>query len=221
MIRIHPEPEPGDFDRLVRSRGKRFLDKHPSPSSKQLAQHNYWVDILPLLRLAYNSICAYTCHWVPPDTGWNTIDHFRPKDRYPKLAYEWANYRYVCGLANARKGTNQDVLDPFKIEDGWFTIDFPTLLVRPSHTLPLARRKRVLATIDRLKLNDEPTCVTARQNWLREYCWLARKADERSAFEYLTSHAPFLATELDRQQLRASGEICAGFDLSLLDNGLF
>lgn len=209
LIHVPPQPEPPEFDQLVRSRGKRFLLKHPRPTSKLFATHAYWVDIHPQLRRAFRGICAYTCHWISEDTGWKTVEHFRAKERYPNLAYEWTNYRYVCGLVNGRKGIAQDVIDPFKLMDGWFVIDFPTLIVRAGAHLPTARRNRVKATIERLRLNDEPTCISARQSWLREYYTLA-KSNEKAAFNFLERYAPFLAKELDRQRLRGSNELGAG-----------
>ena len=66
---------------------------------------------------------------MAPDTGWKTVEHFKPKDLHPGLAYDWDNYRLVCGLLNSRKRVNETILDPFEIEDGWFLLHFPSLQV--------------------------------------------------------------------------------------------
>jgi hypothetical protein len=126
------------------------------------------------------------------------VEHFRPKDVYPAEAYEWNNYRLVCATLNGRKGVHEDVLDPFLIQNGWFIMDFPSMLVTPSGDLSLADRQRVQVTIDRLGLNDEGTCLKSRVKWLRDYC------TNDISFDYLRNNAPFIVAELERQNLAAT-----------------
>src|ERR1700722_20351165 len=96
MIRVIAQPEPQVFDEEVRRPGRRFLRKNPNPTSKEFASHSYWRSILSLLHEAYDGICAYSCHWIPYDTGADTVEHFQSKSNYPRRAYEWVNYRLVC-----------------------------------------------------------------------------------------------------------------------------
>lgn len=125
MIHVDENAEPPEFNDRVRRKGRRFLRDYPRPTSKQWRSHSYWREVGPQLHDQYDGICAYSCHWIPYDTGADTVEHFRPKDIYPKQAYEWRNYRLVCATLNGRKGVHEDVLDPFEIQDGWFVIDFP------------------------------------------------------------------------------------------------
>jgi len=199
MIHVDPRPEPAAFDVRVRQRGQRFLEGHPRPTAKQWRNHSYWREIGSQLHDAYSGICAYSCHWVPYDTGADTVEHFRPKDTYPTDAYEWGNYRLVCATLNGRKGVHEDVLDPFLVEEGWFVIDFPSMLVSPNPHLDSTIRQRIQATIDRLGLNDEGTCLKSRVKWLSDYC-----GPNGIPFEYLRRHAPFIAAELERQGLAAT-----------------
>jgi hypothetical protein len=127
------------------------------------------------------------------------VEHFKPKRLYPKLAYVWHNYRLVCGRLNGRKGDYEDVLDPFVVEDGWFVIDFSSMQVKPATTLAPARAAAVQATIDRLKLNDDDTCVEARQEWVTQY-----SKTPGVPFEMLRRYAPFIAAELQRQGMQES-----------------
>lgn len=200
MIHVELQPEPAPFDRLVRQPGHRFLARHVRPTKNLWRSHDYWVRVKGELYAGYNQICAYSSHWIPPDTGSRTCEHFVPKDRHPKLAYEWSNYRLVCGTLNGRKGT-RGVLDPFELKDGWFVIDFPSLLVRPGRSFDLGIARRIQETIDVLGLNDEGTCLMARASWTRDYCCLVREAQAAVAFEFLKRRAPFLAVELQRQGL--------------------
>ncbi len=68
------------------------------------------VRIRSALRTDFNGICAYceiTC--VPPTGGNNipneeTIDHFRPRNRFPNLWLDWLNLMYACRRCNQSKG---------------------------------------------------------------------------------------------------------------------
>ncbi len=195
MIRVEAQSEPVSFHAQVRKPGRQFLKQHPAPTAKQWKARAYWTRILRDLHDAYRGICAYSCHWIPYDTGHDTVEHFRPKSRFPKEAYEWSNYRLVCGTLNGRKGTHVDVIDPFSVQNGWFVLDFPSLLVKPSHELSQADAGRVLRTIGRLRLNDEGTCLAARLRFVKDYC------EHRINFAYLEDDAPFIAREIRRQGL--------------------
>ncbi|MEH1849625.1 MAG: hypothetical protein V7L25_32800 [Nostoc sp.] len=96
---------------------------------------------------------------------------------------------------NARKRDFQDVLDPFQIEIDWFILDFPSLLIKVSPVLEEPVKSQVRNTIKRLKLNDDDDCVKHRQDWLIQYC------KGKITFEFLKETAPFIAYELERQNL--------------------
>lgn len=192
MIRVQRQRQPKEFKRLVATPGRRFLATTRNPSSKDYRGHEYWRRISRQLHDAYGGICAFSCHYIALDTGFQTVEHFKSKVAYPKKAYSWSNYRLVCGLMNGRKGKFEDVLDPFNIDDGWFILDFPGTVIKPSDTLPMSRRKQVEATIRRLRLNHDESCVESRQLWLEEYCRFA-PTNEAAAFSFLSQYAPFCA----------------------------
>lgn len=198
MIHIELQPEPDDFDNLVRRPGQKYLAKNPQPKTKEFNAHSYWRRILPHLHDSYRGICAYSCHWIPYDTGADTVEHFRPKDLYPSEAYEWDNYRLVCATLNGRKGTREDILDPFQIQNGWFIIDFPSLQVKPAEGLGEAITRSIEMTIELLGLNDRGTCWKSRAKYIESYC------RGKVTFEYLQDEAPFIALELERQNLRTA-----------------
>jgi hypothetical protein len=193
MIRIEPQPEPDVFDNLVREPGNAFVLTTPNPTSKQFEKHPYWREVLPQIRTLYSNICAYSCFYVPAATGSNTIEHFKPKSHFPDLAYEWSNYRFVSQKLNGKKGVHQDVIDPFLVEHDSFVIEFPSLLVKPNDRLDSPKQEAVLASITRLRLNDEGTCLEQRTTYTRNYCL------GRMKWRLLKSDAPFLAREVARQ----------------------
>lgn len=194
MIHIDPQPEPPHFDARVRTRGMKFLARHPNPTKNQWKSHDYWTEVLESLYTEYKGICAYSCHWIAPDTGSRTVEHFHPKSKFPPMAYEWSNYRLVCLTLNRQKGI-QPLLDPFEIGDGWFIIDFPSLLVKPSSEINVELQKKVSDTIAILGLNDEGTCMKNRLRYVRDYC------EYLINFQFMRRDAPFLARELHRQDL--------------------
>jgi hypothetical protein len=199
-------PEPTMFDSRVRRRGSAYLARVPRPTAEQFRTHAFWREALTELHNAYRGICAYSCHWIPRDTGADTVEHFRPKSVEPALAYEWTNYRLVCATLNGRKGDSTVVLDPMSIEWGWFWIEFPSLLVKPGDDLPADVEGLVSGTIERLGLNDELTCLSSRLRYTRDYC---RRCVN---WELMQRDAPFLASEIERQGLRESLPVIMQFD---------
>lgn len=192
MIKVLPAPKPDFFDIKVKKPGCAFLRKHPKPTQQQWNSHSYWRRTLFALHQRYNGICAYSCHWIPYDTGEDTVEHFKPKSKYPNHAYEWTNYRLVCQLLNSRKG-KKVVIDPFQMTTGWFVIDFPSLMVRPADGLVATIRKRVESTCIVLGLNEENTCMLMRQEFVIEYCL------GNINYTHIEKRAPFLALEMKRQ----------------------
>jgi hypothetical protein len=195
MIPVIPQPEPPNFDEVVRQKGLRFLRKFTTtkPTTSQWKEHAYWNKLQVEFYNAYRGICAYSAHWVPRSDNPN-IDHYIPKFARPDLAYEWSNYRLACPFINGCKADFQDVLDPFTIQENWFTLDFPTLLVKPDSTLDEQKFAEIEYTIRRLKLNDDKF-LDVRSNWLQGYC------TGEASFNCLKRNAPFIASELERQGL--------------------
>jgi hypothetical protein len=193
VIPVQEQPEPTDFAQKVRKPGAAFLQKVFHPTNWD--NREYWQNALPALYQAYAGICAYSAHWIQYDEGAATVDHFIPKSVAPQLAYEWSNYRLASRTMNIRKGDHQDVLDPFTLEPSWFMLDFPSLLIKPKPTLSAIQKEQVIATVKRLKLNDDDTCVKARLHWILPFCM------GHISFEFLRRHAPFIAYELQRQDL--------------------
>lgn len=195
MIHVEPQPEPEDFDQLVRRPGTAFLLKNPKPTSKKWRSNSYWRKMLGQLHDGYDGICAYSCHWIPYDTGADTVEHFLPKARFPEQAYEWTNYRLVCQTLNSLKGIREDLLDPFIVQPGWFVIDFPSLIVKPAANLDEVLAQRISTTITCLGINRRDTCWKSRRRYVEVYCL------GRITFEHLQHEAPFIASELARQDL--------------------
>ncbi len=188
MIRVGPQPEPTDFDVTVRQPGLRALEEN----REKLPAH--WRRCLDDLHAAYRGICAYACIYIDQATGARSVDHFVAKSSDRQLTYEWSNYRLACSLINSRKGTFDNVLDPFEIEDGWFELEFSALQIVPNSELDSGLQQRAQDTIDRLGLHTKE-CRDARAEYFNNY--IQRHID----FYYLEQKSPFVAKEMRRQDL--------------------
>jgi hypothetical protein len=196
VIPVKPQPEPDDFDEKVRNPGLAFLNKIPNPKTKDWENNRaaYWRESLSDLYKAYNSICAYSAQWIPFDTGSPTVDHFIPKSKEYKSAYEWGNFRLACSKMNSKKHTHLDVIDPFALPADSFILEFPSMFIKPNHNLLEPLKGRVVSTIERLKLNDG-LWPQGRASRLKGYC------EKVYPFDNLKRQAPFIAYELERQGL--------------------
>jgi hypothetical protein len=195
MLRVPLADEPATFTERVRLPGQTFLRATPHPTTGQFQRAAYWTKVLRDMHDLYNGICAYSCLYIPYTTGRDTVEHFIPKSKNPELAYEWTNYRLVCGRLNGRKREFIDVIDPVGIQNGWFVLKFPMTLVAAAKGLPDWLTPRIDETIKRLKLNEDGQCVKDRFKWVKDY------ADGGISFIHLKRHAPFIAYELERQDL--------------------
>ena len=195
MIPVQAKAEYPEFDRQVRQRGHNFLRRSPNPNSAEFRKHSYWSAALENLFVAYDRMCAYTTRELVK-TG--SVDHFRPKSKYPYLAYEWDNYRLARQAINTRKGDSEEVVDPFEVREGWFTLELPSCLIKPGTGLAKDTRKAVNATINVLGLNQDEKLVEERCRLL------VSLADGHITLEYLDRHYPFLSLEVNRQGAYAS-----------------
>lgn len=194
MIPVTLQHEPVGFQTLIREPGIRFLNEFPNPTDLQWKNKAFWQKVLPDMREAYGGICAYSATWIPHSTGNHSIDHFVSKSLHPELAYEWNNYRYVSARFNSRKGTRR-ILDPFLLAYDWFIMDFASFLIKPNPELSTENRNAVNETIDYLWLNKDEDLVNERYRWVMDFY------NGEISFLYLKRHVPFIAYELERQEL--------------------
>lgn len=198
MIRILPKPEPTDFDAKVRKPGLAFLASQGISAGMPIPDGFEWKEYWQIAREDlyddYDEICAYSSIRLHVEQGSVTIDHFHPKSKHPRLAYEWNNFRLASRTMNGRKLAHEDVLDPFQVENGWFVIDFPSGKVMPGRRAEGSISDSVQASISRLQLNE--TRLKKRRARLLD----AYRRGEYS-LEFLKSESPFVYAEVIRQGL--------------------
>jgi hypothetical protein len=194
VIPVKPKPEPASFNLKVRQKGSKWIAKQELPLPAGTKIPDYWTDCLDDLCVSYGRICAYVCIYIERVTGNPSVEHFAPKSLHLNLAYEWDNYRLVCGLMNARKSNLEDVLDPFTLKSITFQIDFLNGEMFPNPKLEASKRSSAQKTIDRLMLNDAD-CCDVRLAYHDDYA-----AGDISKAQ-LKRRAPFVYLEMKRQKL--------------------
>ncbi len=198
MIPVQSQPEPSSFDAKVRQKGLQWIQKsglniaQPVPVGTQVKP--LWQVCLPELLEAYGRICAYVCIYIEEVTGSATVEHFVPKSRRLDLAYEWSNYRLVCGAMNGSKSNFEDVLDPFTLKKGTFQINLVNGAILVNAKLTASSKTRALETVSRLKL-DSPKCRRLRLRYFNKY--IQNQIDAA----FLREQAPFVYLEMKRQNL--------------------
>lgn len=192
LIRVQKRPEYPGFDAEVRQPGAVFLHQCPHPTSKDFKKKNFWSRAAKELHAVYGGICAYTAMYLAEQ---GSVDHFLPKNSHPLLAYEWSNYRLASGRVNNAKGNQENILDPFLLQDDWFFLDLPSCMLKANPVLTKRLRSQIDGTIRGLKLNSDDYYAQERCNILMEY------ARGNIALDFMKHRYPFLAKEILRQAL--------------------
>jgi hypothetical protein len=197
MIPVTAAPPPPNYEYRVRQPGEQFLAQVPAPSNTQFRQYNYWSRVHTDLYAAHSGICAYCASWIPRATNpaanyHSSVDHFLPKSQFPKLAYDWTNFRLARKDINENKGEDCEIIDPFQIQDTWFELDFYSYRIKASAQTHAILQRRIKYTIQVLRLNESPF-IDERTSVIGDY------AHERMSFADLEHLYPFIAKEVKRQ----------------------
>ena len=154
----------------------RWIDRGPEPAGVQRYDHrftqgwvaygrdgvgerpkdSYWRRFRGLLGDRSGGNCWYCerrCTWEAEDGGRvPTVDHFRPLNRFPELAYQWANWAFSCRSCNENKGgcwPESGYVDPSANDEQerpecYFDCDAATGEIVPLEGLPSEARAKAL-----------------------------------------------------------------------------
>ena len=185
---------------------------------------SHWREFRKVLGSRSGNVCWYCerlCFRDADDGGKApTVDHFKPRRRYPELAYKWRNWIFSCRRCNGEykrdKWPALGYVDPSAADEQdrpeqYFDYDADTGEIIPRSGLPTEARERALQTIDDLGLN-ELDVLLYRLNWTRRFTedWRSLPASDRLAFaEFATRTGVEFAgaTLMVVQQLRSSEEM--------------
>lgn len=192
MIRVNPErlDEPAHFALKCRQKGAQWLLENPKAARKGNARpKDFWSAFKPQLSDAFGELCAYSAMYEPV----GTVDHFVPVDADESLAYDWANYRFASGWINSSKQKCVEILDPLRVQDGWFEVLLPSLqLVLVPERVPEPVRELAEYTLNRLHLRDDERVLRQRRSWYKLF------QDGKLTLEGLRQMAPLIAAAVDK-----------------------
>lgn len=194
----NPIPEPPSFDRECRQKGRQWLTGLTDLPDRP---KDFWSPFRPDLRRGFGRRCGYYAMYlhdgqVDHSTSWKTS----VTRGTPELAYEWDNFRFIDGALNSRKGTqDEQLLDPFEVQAGWFEIDLPTLFLR-AVGVPPERQDAAQRTLNRLELDQGPRALELRWEWYDQH-------QRGLPFEQLQEFAPLVADAIQRWRTSNRGDL--------------
>ncbi len=200
MIRVaSPIPEPAAFDRNCRQKGLTWLKNHPQ---SDVRPKDFWSPFRDDLRNGFANRCGYFAMYLPE----GHVDHFvswaKAKAVNPNLAYEWDNFRFLSPSLNSKKGTLDDqLLDPFGVQDEWFEVELPSLVLRVTEAIPASLRTKAQFTLDRLDLEQGRKAVSLRREWYESY------RSGRLSLPGLADYAPLVAKAVEKWQQNNLGPL--------------
>lgn len=187
MIPVGKTPKPAQFNQKAAKPGNKWLKNNPNSKKRPPA---LWNDFTADLSNGFKGLCGYAAMLDP--TG-GTVDHYLSYKKYPKLAYDWGNYRFASGTLNSsKKNADDKVLDPYDVQAGWFEILLPSLQMKVTDAVPTALRDKANYTLKRLKLRDGERIIRWRQSWYDMY------KNGGLTLDGLRQVAPLLAEAVDK-----------------------
>jgi hypothetical protein len=126
-----------------------------------------------------------------------TVDHYiscrNCRDTNAARAYSWGNYRFASQWINSSKqNADSAVVDPFKVQDGWFEILLPSLQLVPGCLLTSRQRAKANYTIERFHLRDDERILRQRREWYRMH------KNRELNLEGLRKKAPLIAKAVEK-----------------------
>lgn len=158
----NPIAKPADFDRDCRKPGLTLLCRNRKPKCFP----GHWQKFQPDLADGFQNRCG----WWAMQIEDGAVDHFLSKKNHPRLAYTWSNYRYIAGTVNSSKGNlDEQVLDPFEVQAGWFKILLPSMQLVRTANVPPSLQAKADFTIKRLWLINGAKVRRNRRRWYEGY----------------------------------------------------
>ncbi|WP_395746376.1 hypothetical protein [Prosthecobacter sp.] len=199
MIRVLQTPAPENFELNCAQPGADWLRSPHNDNKDPHEQAAWWQAYKPHLAEAFHQRCGYLAMFITD----GDVDHFlacghrqgQPSPHRHR-AFDWTNYRYADGATNVRKGTLDDqILDPFEIEEGWFEADLHSFQIICTELVPEALRNKAQKTITELCLNTDRRIRLLRRHFYECY-W---EDPTQKAFVRLEKDAPLIALAVKKR----------------------
>jgi len=158
----NPIRKPRSFTQDCETPGKAW--GRANPASNKFPAH--WRKYQPQLAAGFHDRCG----WWAMRIADGAVDHYLSKKFHRKLAYDWNNYRYISTSVNSSKRNHDDdVIDPFDVQPGWFEVQLPSMLLRRTSLVPTALQVKADFTIQKLRLVSGHKVRRNRRAWYEDY----------------------------------------------------
>ena len=156
MHYVAREPEPDRLKHIRLRYTQAWIDYYKHRVGNKPTDRR-WREFINDLSVCFNECCGY-CEMSCK----GEVDHYRPKNKFPELVYEWDNWVFSCHECNHNKGDHWPSLgfvnpcstDSFCDESQCcFIFDLKTGEVLPHPKLSRANEKKAKDTIRILRLN--------------------------------------------------------------------
>ena len=181
-------------------------------------EDHWWGEFRPILSSLSNNECWYCgrqCDTVVAKPGEEkprspTVDHFRPRNKFPDLTYQWSNWVFSCHWCNhdRKKGcwpagygyVDPAAADPAERPEQYFDYDELTGMIIKRENLSETDKRKAKHTIRKLRLNDQDLTV-GRWQVAREFeAALLAGLAEHPVSEHEAALAEFLARPVSEQR---------------------
>lgn len=124
-----------------------------------------------LKKLAHNH-CCYCDGYPLGETSRRTVDHFRPKNRFPRLVCVWANLFLSCEVCQTQKADTFDkkLLKPDQVQYQflkYFQVNYRTGEILANDQASRSDQERALLTIQTFALNTPERKISRRNTFRR------------------------------------------------------
>ena len=137
--------------------GKDYRQKLiDSNQNNEFSWRNKYEEISNALKAMTQNHCSF-CGIYPLRASGATVEHFRPKNKFPLLSYFWGNLFYCCSCCQ-KKGNrfNRKLLKPDKFSysfNFYFLYIFSTGIIKPNPRRTVEDQERAEITIELYGLN--------------------------------------------------------------------
>lgn len=124
--------------------------------------------LAPLLKAQTQSHCSFCDSFPVSPPSRDTIEHFRPKSRFPREAFHWPNLYFCCDFCQQKEAAefSDSVLRPDASDydfDRYFRWDFTTGELLPNERSSPEEQQRAAVTIQLYRLNEKHPGERRRQ----------------------------------------------------------
>jgi uncharacterized protein (TIGR02646 family) len=124
--------------------------------------------LLPQLKAQVQDHCSFCDNYPISPPSSDTIEHFRPKTKFPREAYQWENLYYCCNYCQQKKGEAFDDLllrpdAPDYSFEQFFRWDYTRGTLEVNEQAPEQDQHRARVTIETYGLNDGHPLLRRRE----------------------------------------------------------